>query len=102
MTKYDKNEAFRYKRYVKNENENFSSSFCGLSNNETRERMQQEAERLDKYQDSDFNFGSESERFKRQTTRERTCCYIYIRIDPTLWNIVYENEGLNVNAIVLF
>ncbi|CAF4617699.1 unnamed protein product, partial [Rotaria magnacalcarata] len=61
--------------------------------------MQEEAERLvqDKY--NDFNSKSYFTRTKRQATnntdRERTCCYMYIRIDPTLWDIVYRNEGLN-------
>ena len=48
---------------------------------------------------SDFKF--RYTKSKRQATkndeRERTCCYIYIRVDPTLWDVVYKNEGLNVS-----
>ncbi|CAF1195014.1 unnamed protein product [Adineta steineri] len=105
MTKYNSNEAFRYKRYVMNENETLSS-FCGLNDNKIREKMQKESEYLSRNQDNDFDYNSRS---KRQTINntERTCCYIYIRIDPTLWNLVYNNEGLNekeatIHALVTF
>jgi hypothetical protein len=95
MTKYKNNEAFRSKRYVINE-EDESSSFCGLNDKNKRTKMQEETERLtnDEYDD----FKSRYTRPKRQAINntERTCCYIYIRIDPTLWDIVYRNEGLNV------
>jgi hypothetical protein len=88
MTKYKSTEAFRSKRYVINENEE-SSSFCGLDNNKKREKMREESEGIIE----DFK-----SRYKRQTTNttERNCCYVYIRVDPTLWDIVYKNEGLNV------
>jgi hypothetical protein len=89
MTKYKNNEAFRFKRYVINEDDE-SSSFCGLDDQKKRAQMQEETDRLT---NDDFK-----SRYTRQTTNntERTCCYIYIRIDPTLWDIVYRNEGLNV------
>ncbi len=56
--------------------------------------MYEEIERLTKDEYNDFK-----SRYKRQilNNTECTCCYIYIRIDPTLWDIVYQNEGLNVN-----
>jgi hypothetical protein len=99
MTKYNSNEAFRYKRYVINEDEDSSSSsFCGLDDDKKRRKMREEAERLTP---NEYDFS----RTKRQTTnnaeQERTCCYIYIRVDPTLWDVVYKNEGLNVNRSVL-
>jgi len=89
MTKYKSTEAFRSKRYVINEDEESSSSFCGLDNNKKREKMREESEGIIE----DFK-----SRYKRQTTNttERNCCYVYIRVDPTLWDIVYKNEGLNV------
>ncbi|CAF3951732.1 unnamed protein product [Rotaria sordida] len=116
ITKYNSKEAFRYKRYVINEDEELSSSsssssFCGLNEDKIREEMQKETERLVKTEYNDFNYTSHYTRTKRQTTnnaeRERTCCYIYIRIDPTLWDIVYKNEGLNekeptIHALVTF
>jgi len=88
MTKYKSTEAFRSKRYVINEDEE-SSSFCGLDNNKKREKMREESEGIIE----DFK-----SRYKRQTTNttERNCCYVYIRVDPTLWDIVNKNEGLNV------
>ncbi|CAF1116655.1 unnamed protein product [Rotaria sp. Silwood1] len=114
MTKYNSNEAFRYKRYVMNEDEELSSSsssFCGLNDHKIREEMQKETERLKKTEYNNFDYKSHYTRTKRQTItntdRERTCCYIYIRIDPTLWDIVYKNEGLNekeatIHALVTF
>jgi hypothetical protein len=98
MEKYNSNEAFRYKRYVTNEDGDLSSSsFCGLDDDKKREKMREETERL---RDDEYDFKSSDTRTKRQTTdnaeHERTCCYIYIRVDPTLWDIVYKNEGLNV------
>jgi hypothetical protein len=109
MTKYNSNNSFRSKRFVINEDEESSSSFCGLDKNEKREKMQEETKRLF---DDDDDFKSRYTRSKRQTTnnnneRERTCCYIYIRVDPTLWDVVYKNEGLNekeptIHAIVTF
>ena len=39
---------------------------------------------------------SKSTRSKRQIF-DRTCCSLYIRIDPTLWDLVYRNEGLRVS-----
>ena len=93
MTKYNSRNAFRFKRFVINEHEQ-SSSFCGLDNNE---KMYKESI---KGQYQDFDRQVQYARSKRQTTkkkeRERTCCYIYIRVDPTLWDVVYQNEGLNV------
>ncbi len=77
------NETFRSKRYVINEDE----SFCGLNDNNKRE----ETERLI----NDFKFRTKRETINNNNS-ERTCCYIYIRVDPTLWDIVYKNEGLNV------
>ncbi|CAF1419948.1 unnamed protein product [Rotaria magnacalcarata] len=111
MTKYNSSEALRYKRYIMNDDEESLPSFCALNDNKRREKMQEEAERLvqDKY--NDFNSKSYFTRTKRQSTnntdRERTCCYMYIRIDPTLWDIVYRNEGLNekeatIHALVTF
>jgi hypothetical protein len=96
MTKYNSNNPFRSKRFVMDEDEDSSSSFCGLDKNNKREQMRKETERLAE----DMDFKSRYTRSKRQTTnnneRERTCCYIYIRVDPTLWDVVYKNEGLNV------
>jgi hypothetical protein len=96
MTKYNSNNPFRSKRFVINEDEESSSSFCGLDKNNKREQMRKETERLVE----DMDFKSRYTRSKRQTKdnieRERTCCYIYIRVDPTLWDVVYKNEGLNV------
>ncbi|CAF3627649.1 unnamed protein product [Rotaria sp. Silwood1] len=110
MTKFNSNNAFRSKRFVINENDE-SSSFCGLNKNDNRENMKEQTKRLinDEYEDLDFK--SRYTRSKRQTInrneRERTCCYIYIRVDPTLWDVVYKNEGLNekeptIHAIVTF
>ena len=93
MTKYDSSNPFRSKRFVINEDEE-SSSFCGLNKNENREKMQQETKRLIKDEYEELDFKSRYTRSKRQTTsKERTCCYIYIRVDPTLWDVVYKNEG---------
>jgi hypothetical protein len=96
MTKYNNKNSFRSKRFVINEDEE-SSSFCGLNKNDKRKKMKEETERL---VNEDTDFKSRYTRSKRQTTnnneRERTCCYIYIRVDPTLWDVVYKNEGLNV------
>lgn len=105
MTKYNSSDAFRSKRDVIDEE---FSSFCGLDKSQQRAKMQAETER--KYEnaaddDDDNNdklkFKSRYTRSKRQTghgdERERTCCYIYIRVDPTLWDVVYKNEGLNVS-----
>ncbi|CAF0780039.1 unnamed protein product [Didymodactylos carnosus] len=109
--------SFRSKRYVFNE-EHDSSSFCGL-NNKRREQMNVEAQRLkthhtssttlnndDDQNDNDFKSRYTS-RSKRSSNSEKTCCYIYIRVDPTLWDIIYKNEGLNdkeptIHAIVTF
>ncbi len=104
MTKYDSTNAFRSKRFVMNEDEDSASSFCGLDKNKQREQMQKETDRLA----DDMDFKSRYTRSKRQTTnnnnneRERTCCYIYIRVDPTLWDVVYKNEGLNVRRLFFF
>ena len=101
MAKYNSSNAFRSKRDVIDEE---SSSFCGLDKSKQREKMRAETER--KYEDNDadddnLKFKSRYTRSKRQTghgeERERTCCYIYIRVDPTLWDVVYKNEGLNVS-----
>ncbi len=101
MTKYNSNNPFRSKRFVINEDEE-SSSFCGLDKNNKRKKMQEETERLGKDNYENMDFKSRYTRSKRQTTnnneRERTCCYIYIRVDPTLWDVVYKNEGLNVRT----
>jgi hypothetical protein len=98
MTKYKSTEAFRSKRYVINEDEE-SSSFCGLNDNKKREKMREESERLIEDEYEDFK-----SRYKRQTTNttERNCCYVYIRVDPTLWDIVNKNEGLNVRKKYFF
>lgn len=58
---------------------NVDSSFCGLNDQ--------------------FDRLSQSIRLKRQifNRTDRTCCSLYIRIDPTLWDLVYRNEGLNVS-----
>lgn len=77
LTKYPFNSTFRYKRDVENE----ESSFCGLNDQLNRK----EIERL-----------SKSTRSKRGIFNQ-TCCSLYIRIDPTLWDIVYRNEGLYVS-----
>ena len=47
MTKYNSNNPFRSKRYVIDENEE-SSSFCGLDQNEKREKMKKEVYNIDK------------------------------------------------------
>ncbi|UJR16435.1 hypothetical protein I4U23_003337 [Adineta vaga] len=100
MTTYNDNEAFRYKRYINEE-----SSFCGLDDKKKREQMREESEHLNEEEDSSFAFKS---RYRRSTTNsEQTCCHIYIRVDPTLWDIVYKNEGLNekeatIHALVTF
>ena len=104
MKKYDSNNPFRSKRFVVDgEEEEESGSFCGLEKNSKKEKMQKESERLAKENYEDMDFKSRYTRSKRQTTssndRERTCCYIYIRVDPTLWDVVYKNEGLNVRKI---
>jgi hypothetical protein len=98
MTKHKSTEAFRSKRYVINEDEE-SSSFCGLNDNKKREKMREESERLIEDEYEDFK-----SRYKRQTTNttERNCCYVYIRVDPTLWDIVNKNEGLNVRKKIFF
>jgi len=108
IEKYNSDKPFRSKRFVDDD------SFCGLHQKTKREQMQKESERFDndenqrKFQ-SDFKF--RYTKSKRQATkndeRERTCCYIYIRVDPTLWDVVYKNEGLNekeptIHAIVTF
>jgi hypothetical protein len=102
MTKYNSKNPFRSKRFVMNEDDE-SSSFCGLEKNEKRKTMKEESERLGKDEYDDRDFKSRYTRSKRQTTnkneRERTCCYIYIRVDPTLWDVVYKNEGLNVRIV---
>lgn len=107
MTKYDKDRAFRSKRFTMDGND--ESSFCGLDQNEKRQKMNEESQRLkpteyeenNRYVDSEFK--ARYTREKRSTMdydqRERTCCYIYIRVDPTLWEVVYKNEGLNVSYV---
>ena len=101
MTKYNSKNAFRYKRYIINEDE-----YCGLNDNEKRKQMQEEIERLNQNHDDNFKYQSYYTRTKRQAInnaeRNRTCCYIYVRIDPTLWDIVYKNEGLNVMFLLFF
>lgn len=103
MTKYNSTNAFRSKRFAINEDDE-SASFCGLNKNENREKMAKETKRLtkDEYEESDFK--ARYTRTRRQTMRnnerERTCCYIYIRVDPTLWDVVYKNEGLNVRFVL--
>ena len=78
------------------------SSFCGLDKDGKRQKMQEETDRLrpedERINSEKSDFKSRyTSRSKRQTDdRERTCCYIYIRVDPTLWDVVYKNEGLNV------
>jgi hypothetical protein len=108
VTAYDNHQAFRSKRFVMNEGE---SSFCGLDKDGKRQKMQEETDRLQPSHDNDderiesakSDFKSRyTSRSKRQTDeRERTCCYIYIRVDPTLWDVVYKNEGLNVRHALL-
>ena len=86
MTEYQNHSPFRFKRDTDNED----SSFCGLDDQIKRQRMHEEIDRL-----------SKSPRSKRQTivdNTERTCCSLYIRIDPTLWDLVYRNEGLHVSV----
>lgn len=104
MTKYNRNNPFRSKRFVVDEENEESSSFCGLNKNDKRKKMQEETERLAKGNDEYTDSRSRYARSKRQTTnnndRERTCCYIYIRVDPTLWDVVYKNEGLNVRRFI--
>ena len=105
MTQYERNNPFRSKRFVMNDNEQ-GSSFCGLDKGDKRETMRKETERLKTTtrdeKEEEIDFKSRYTRSKRQTSnnneRERTCCYIYIRVDPTLWDVVYKNEGLNVRV----
>ena len=106
MTQYERNNPFRSKRFVMNDNEQ-GSSFCGLDKGDKRETMRKETERLkttrdEEEEEEEIDFKSRYTRSKRQTSnnneRERTCCYIYIRVDPTLWDVVYKNEGLNVRV----
>jgi hypothetical protein len=103
MTQYNSNNPFRSKRFVVDEE---SSSFCGLDQKAKRERMKEETERLIKENYENLDFKSRYTKSKRQATnnneRERTCCYIYIRVDPTLWDVVYKNEGLNVRKILFY
>lgn len=98
VEKYNSDKPFRSKRFIDDD------SFCGLHQKTKREQMQKESERFDNDEDqrkfqSDFKL--RYTKSKRQATkndeRERTCCYIYIRVDPTLWDVVYKNEGLNVS-----
>ncbi|CAF0765915.1 unnamed protein product [Adineta steineri] len=116
MTRYNSKNPFRSKRFVMNEDgddddHDDTSSFCGLDKNEKRNKMKEESDKLNTEKYDDMDFKSRYTRSKRQTTnkneRERTCCYIYIRVDPTLWDVVYKNEGLNekeptIHAIVTF
>ena len=104
MSKYNSNNAFRSKRFIMEDDE--SSSFCGLDHQRKREKMKEEIQRLKptEYNNEDddiSDFKSRYTRSKRQSPksdeRERTCCYIYIRVDPTLWDVVFKNEGLNVS-----
>lgn len=106
MEKYNRNQAFRSKRFVSEDEEEHSASFCGLDQEQKRQQMDKESKRLRRNLDDEedyfqSDFKSRYTKVKRQTTkndeRERTCCYIYIRVDPTLWDVVYKNEGLNVS-----
>ena len=105
MTQYERNNPFRSKRFVMNDDDEHGSSFCGLDKGDRRETMRKETERLKKDDYEEMDFKSRYTRSKRQTPnsndRERTCCYIYIRVDPTLWDVVYKNEGLNVRLVRL-
>jgi hypothetical protein len=109
LNKFNVNDAFRSKRFVVDDRTSSSSSFCGLDQDEKRATMREETERLSERDDDDdddgrSDFRSRYTRAKRQTTksdeRERTCCYIYIRVDPTLWDVVFKNEGLHVSRRV--
>ena len=89
MTEWKNREVFRYKRYVNEE-----SSFCGLDDDKKREQMQKESDYPREEEDDHMTFKS---RYIRSTSNsEQTCCHLYIRVDPTLWDIVYKHEGLNV------
>ena len=100
MTKYNSKNPFRSKRFLSDDDDD--ESFCAWENHSKRKQMAKESE----------NLVNDYVRSKRETTtnkieRERTCCYIYIRVDPTLWDVVYKNEGLNekeptIHAIVTF
>lgn len=97
-TKYLNNQPFRSKRYVMDE------SFCGLNDAKKREQMNDETERLT---DNDFQYRYTRSKRTVSNSTERTCCHIYIRVDPTLWDIVYKNEGLyekeaTIHALVTF
>jgi len=91
MSKYFNNRPFRFKRY-----DDEQRSFCGLNDEIKHEQVK-----------NDFEF--RSTRWKRDISNatERTCCQMYIRVDPTLWDIVYKNEGLyvkeaTIHALVTF
>ena len=88
---FDRAEARRHERHVRDQ----TSSFCALDDERIRARMQAESDRLD---DDRTEFKSRYIRPKRQSTNgpEQSCCQIYIRVDPTLWDTIYKNEGLNV------
>lgn len=81
------------RRHVRDE----PSSFCALDDERIRARMQAESDRLD---DDRAEFKSRYVRSKRQSTNGpgQSCCQIYIRVDPTLWDVIYKNEGLNVRS----
>ena len=70
---------------------------------------------VDRYESSQRVFRSKQERMKEELNRlvsddlvetrkkrqasnseEHSCCHLYIRIDPTLWDLVYQHEGLQV------
>ncbi|CAF1004300.1 unnamed protein product, partial [Didymodactylos carnosus] len=112
--------AFRFKRYASNEEQqkDESSFFCGL-NDKRKQQMNREAQRLKTHQTNETTLNDDDDqsdndfkkrytsRTKRDSNSEKTCCYIYIRVDPTLWDIVYKNEGLydkepTIHAIVTF
>ena len=53
---------------------------------------------LERYENSRRALRSTGTRQKRQSNSsdERSCCQLYIRVDPALWDLVYRNEGLQV------
>lgn len=94
LTRYKMNETIRSKRDVFNED--LSSSFCGLDDKKNREEMDKESERLIDDDEDDFKYRYTRPKRDIKNSTERTCCYVYLRVDPTLWDVVYQNEGLNV------
>lgn len=97
------NRRFCYGRRSIDNNEKYqtSPSFCGLHDERKRKVMEYAHNRII---DDGENKSSRLNRTKRalnvNTTDERTCCNMFIRIDPTLWNLIYENEGLQVGKII--